>query len=392
MQFTTIGAIAKVRGGKRLRKGRAVQGEQTDHPYIRVVDFREDGFDPTNVKFISEEAYREVARYTISSDDIYISIAGTIGRVGIVPREYSGANLTENSAKISITSKDFNKWFVMYYLRSQWGKAEIASKIVGTSQQKLALFRIGEIKLPRFPLISQRRIASALSSYADLIENNLRRIKILEEMPQFLYREWFVNFRFPGHRQVRRVDSPLGKIPENWAIKKLGDAIELLYGKALREEDRKEGDIKVIGSSGVVGRHNEVLAKGPGIVVGRKGNVGSVHWIDTDFWPIDTVFYVSTDLPLPYAFFNLRSQGFINSDSAVPGLNRNQAYSLPFLCPQESIVNDFAKIVTGYFALISNFKAQNENLRQSRDLLLPKLISGQLDVTDLDIKISKDLE
>ena len=258
-EFITIGEIADVKGGKRLPKGMVVTDEETEHPYLRVVDFANDGIDRSSIKFIDDLAYEKIKRYTISSNDVYISIAGTIGRVGTIPHDLSGANLTENAAKITNIKKLIDKEFLVYYLRSHFGQSEIASKIVGTSQPKLALFRIQELRIPKINLHTQRKIAAILSAYDNLIENNLRRIKILEEMAQNLYCEWFVKFRFPGHKNTRFVDSPLGKIPEGWEERKLQDVLELKYGKALKKADRLGGDVPVYGSSGVVGFHNNFV-------------------------------------------------------------------------------------------------------------------------------------
>jgi type I restriction enzyme S subunit len=246
---------------------------------------------------------------------------------------------------------------------------------------------------------NQWKIGSVLAGYDDLIENNLRRIKILEEMAQTIYREWFVKFRFPacaeasagrpGHEKVKMVDSPLGKIPEGWGVKRLGEVIELVYGKGLKEQNRIPGNVPVYGSSGVVGYHNQSLVEGPGIIVGRKGNVGNVHWTDIPFFPIDTVFYVITKLPLYYVYFNLQTQNFISGDAAVPGLNRNQAYSLPFILPTPNVLQFFSQTIGPIFNLLRLLKKKNDVLRQTRDLLLPKLISGEVDVSDLDIKTAE---
>src|SRR5690606_12153042 len=127
------------------------------------------------------------------------------------------------------------------------------------------------------------------------------------------------------------------------------------------------------------------LVEGPGLVVGRKGNVGSVHWVDTDFYPIDTTFYVVSQLPVLYLRYNLRRQSFLNSDAAVPGLNRNQAYSNPLLVPPAEVMDEFVGLVEPMVALARNLRDQNANLRATRDLLLPKLVSGEIDVSDLDI-------
>jgi type I restriction enzyme S subunit len=377
----TIGDIAKVKGGKRLPLGQTVQDAKTAHPYIRVTDFHGGVLDTTNVKYITDETFERVRRYTITSDDVFISIAGTIGLIGIVPVEFSGSNLTENAAKLTDIDKSVDHRFLAYYLQGPPGQAQIQSKTVGTSQPKLALFRIGEIEVALPPLPTQRKIADILSAYDDLIENNTRRIELLEEMAQAIYREWFVHFRFPGHEQVAMVETELGVAPEGWEVKPLGDALELAYGKGLKADDRREGQVPVYGSSGVVGYHDLSLVKGPGIIVGRKGNVGSVFWCDVDFFPIDTTYFVVTSIPLRYVYFNLQYQHFINNDAAVPGLSRAQAYLLPFLVPAKSVLAQFDSIVAPVFDLVKNLTSKNANLRRTRDLLLPRLVSGEVEVS-----------
>ena len=129
------------------------------------------------------------------------------------------------------------------------------------------------------------------------------------------------------------------------------------------------------------------LLKALVIIVGRKGNVGSVFWSDTDFFPIDTVFYVRSKVNLHYIYYNLKAQHFINNDAAVPGLNRHQAYLLPFLLPTKEILALFQDFVSPLFDQIKKLTMKNSKLRQTRDLLLPKLISGEVDVEGLDIHI-----
>ena len=116
----------------------------------------------------------------------------------------------------------------------------------------------------------QRHVATALGTFDELIENNRRRIEILEEMARLLYQEWFVYFRFPGHEDVNLIDSDLGPIPEGWPVQTLGRVLDLVYGKALKASDRRGGAVAVYGSAGLVGWHDEALVEGPGIVVGRR--------------------------------------------------------------------------------------------------------------------------
>ncbi len=256
----------------------------------------------------------------------------------------------------------------------------------GTTQDNLSLDKLLTFDFLAPPPPTQRKIAAILSAYDDLIENNTRRIQILEDMAQALYREWFVNFRFPGHKKVRMEESELGLKPDGWVVKKLRDVVELAYGKGLRKSDRIAGPFPVYGSSGVIDYHKDYLVESPGIIVGRKGNVGSVFWSDDDFYPIDTVFYVKTDVCLHYVYYNLQYQNFINNDAAVPGLSRNQAYLLPFLLPDSELMERFQGFVVNIFKQIGNINAKNDVLRRTRDHLLPKLISGQIDVEDLEIK------
>ncbi len=273
-----------------------------------------------------------------------------------------------------------SKWAYYQLLDFDINKLDSGSAIPSTSRE--AFYAI-PVRLP--PLPTQCKIAAILSAYDDLIENNLLRTGILEELAQLLYREWFVKFRFPGHEKVDMVGSEVGAIPEGWVMKKLGDALELAYGKGLTVESRKPGPVPVYGSSGVIGYHNQRLVEGPGIIVGRKGNVGSVYWSEDDFFPIDTVFYVRTEANPYYVYYNLKHQNFIDKDVAVPGLGRNQAYLNTFLLPPSHILTEFQEIIGPIFRQIHNLELKIANLRSVRDLLLPKLVSGELDVSQPDI-------
>ena len=250
----------------------------------------------------------------------------------------------------------------------------------GATQDNLSLDKILSFPLLVPEVDEQRRIAGILSAYDELIENSQRRIKILESMARGLYREWFVHFRFPGHESVPRVPSPMGEIPEGWEVKKLGEVVELNYGKALKKEDRCDGDFPVFGSSGIVGTHDAALVKGPGIIVGRKGNVGSVFWCDEDFFVIDTAYFVTSTLPQRFLFYVLPTLNFINSDAAVPGLSRNQAYTLELIIPPDSLLEKFCELAGKFERQAATLQRQTQNLRRTRDLLLPRLLSGQIDV------------
>ena len=278
--------------------------------------------------------------------------------------------------------------FIKYYMEIL--KLQMQSVSRGTTQDNLSVDKLLSFDFCVPPLPLQRRIAGILSTYDELIENNQRRIRILEDMARSLYREWFVNFRYPGHDSPRPqagegagvragfVDSPLGQIPQGWEVKKLGDVVELNYGKALKKEDRRDGEYPVFGSSGIVGMHDTALVKGPGIIVGRKGNVGSIFWCDEDFFVIDTAYFVTSSLPFRFLFYVFPTLNFINSDAAVPGLSRNQAYTLEILVPPTSLLSQFCELAETFERQAATHQRQTANLRRTRDLLLPRLLSGQV--------------
>jgi very-short-patch-repair endonuclease/restriction endonuclease S subunit len=191
-------------------------------------------------------------------------------------------------------------------------------------------------------------------------------------------------------------DSSLGKIPKGWKVAPIGDICEFAYGKALKEDIRQPGLVPVYGSNGQVGWHNEALVKGPGIIVGRKGNPGVVTWSPTEFYPIDTTFYVvpKGDIhSMHYLFHVLQLQdlGSLGADSAVPGLNRNLAYMNEIIIPHERILVAFDVRLSALDKAIHINIEQLRTLAAIRDALLPRLLSGKIHVKDVERFMEKIL-
>ena len=199
---------------------------------------------------------------------------------------------------------------------------------------------------------------------------------LLEEAARQVYQEWFVRLRFPGREHTRIVDG----VPEGWERKKLRECLTLSYGKALKSDIRVDGPFPVYGSSGIVGSHEKALVPGPAIILGRKGNVGSVFWSNKDFYPIDTVYFINAESSSFYLYYALKSMHFMSTDVAVPGLNRDFAYSRELLLPPNRILSSFTETVTPMHEQLSKLAEMNQKLRTARDLLLPKLMSGEISV------------
>jgi type I restriction enzyme S subunit len=293
---------------------------------------------------------------------------GTIGEVYFLQEDFWPLN----TALYVIDFKGNDPRFTSYFLRNVL-KGYQSEKAAIPGVDRNVLHEI-QVRLPSLP--EQLRITEILSAYDDLIDNNRRRMALLEDSARQLYREWFVRLRFPGHEHTPIVDG----VPQGWARKTLGESVTLNYGKALKAELRVEGDYPVYGSSGIVGTHEKPLVQGPAIVLGRKGNVGSVYWSSKSFFPIDTVYFVSAESSSLYLYYVLKHMHFISTDVAVPGLNRDFAYSRTMLHPPETLLRSFHESVESIHAQLDKLDETNQKLRQARDLLLPRLMNGELAV------------
>jgi type I restriction enzyme S subunit len=267
--------------------------------------------------------------------------------------------------------------FVKYYFDIIQRELQMVSQ--GATQDNLSQEKLLSFGIACPPVEVQRQVAEVLSAYDDLIATNQRRIALLEDAARRLYREWFVHLRFPGHESVPVKDG----VPEGWEQKPLGDLAPLNYGKALKSTDRKDGNVPVYGSSGIIGSHNAALIDSGAIIVGRKGNVGSLYFSPVPCFPIDTVYYIAPTQASYRLYLALHQLNFISSDAAVPGLNRTYAHSLPVLQPSNDVAEAFERLVQPVFEQIQQLTEQNAKLAQTRDLLLPKLMSGQLDVSGI---------
>jgi len=177
-----LGETAEVKGGKRLPKGHAFADGTTQHPYLRVVDMKNGTIDRSDLRYLCESDYQTLSHYTIASDDVYITIAGTIGVCGTVPMDLDGANLTENAAKIVLGSARLDKDFLAYYLSSSEAQTQISLRTCKTSQPKLALTRIRQLPVAAPTLHLQKEIASALRVLDAKVESEQGRMEALDRL------------------------------------------------------------------------------------------------------------------------------------------------------------------------------------------------------------------
>lgn len=257
--------------------------------------------------------------------------------------------------------------FLLYaYLSPEFQETLRRQTIFGATVERLPISEMGRWEIPLPPRSEQCSIAGVLGALDDKIEIN-RHVEVTT---------WSLA---AAHFEDLKA-KPEDRVP-------LSSILALAYGKALPAASRVPGETPVYGSGGVVGWHNKPLVSGPGIIVGRKGTAGSVHWCSDSFFPIDTTFYVdNSSVPMIFAYFVLRSLGLdhMNADSAVPGLNRNTALSQLVPLPGEEEIASFSGLAETLVDAATAAAAENRLIAAIRDALLPKLLSGEVRVQDAE--------
>ncbi|WP_258458428.1 restriction endonuclease subunit S [Enterobacter sp. RIT418] len=375
-------------------------------------------------KYVVFSGYKYTDNYpekNLSVGDLIV-VARGVGGTGDVKIANQDCYLTNLPIKIDLDDKIIRKEY-FYYLFKQNTLRYLDS---GSAQSQITINDLSNIEVVVPLPEAQDSVIEKLRNLDKKIIINTSINQTLEQMSQTLFKSWFVDFDpvidnaldagnpIPETLQSRaelrqkvcnsadfkplpadiRVlfpaefeETELGWVPKGWVTNRLEIILELAYGKALKKTERTNGDYPVYGSGGVDGTHNEYLVKGPGVIVGRKGTVGSLHWENKDFYPIDTVFFVKPKeyYSLAYCYQLLKTLGLenMNTDAAVPGLNRNNAYRLEVVTPTQSIIAKFTNIIQTIQHKMDSNHNETENLTALRDTLLPKLISGELPLEDL---------
>jgi len=364
-------------------------------PFARAGNVNNGEFLFDRADYFPLENLHKVGEKVSQVGDVVFTSKGTVGRFAYVTERvpkfvYSPQLCFWRSKNQDVLQSRFLYYWMqgkefLQQMNAVKGQTDMADYVSLSDQRKMYI-TVPSVK-------KQEAISFILGSLDDKIELNRRMNETLEQMAMALYKHWFVDF---GPFQDGELeDSPIGAKPKNWDVAKLRDLIELAYGKALKAEDRKGGPYPVYGSSGVVGWHNEYIADGPGIIVGRKGNIGTVHLSHTGFYPIDTTYYVKSNLPdlnpVYYFYYLLQSLGLshMNNDSAVPGLNRETVYNLDIVIPPNDLICEFDSKVEIFHMQINQNNSEIDQLSKVRDYLLPRLLSGEIEVREAEEQVEE---
>jgi len=323
-----------------------------------------------------------------------ITIAANIAETGIL--DYP-ACFPDSVVGFIADSTKADVRFVEYSFRHM--RLRLQREASGTVQDNINLETLDRLRFPLPSLLEQRRIARVLGALDAKIELNRRTNETLEAMARALFRAWFVDFEpvrakldgrpldplsqkhlhlFPD----RLVDAELGEIPEGWECGKWGDFATLEYGKAIKDYRTDSGRFPVYGTNGPIGFTDAALCAHPGVIVGRKGAYRGVNFCDSPFFVIDTAFYLKPkrEMPPRWAYYEVLRNDInsMDSGSAIPSTSREDFYALPVVMPPLDLLRQFETILGPAWQMQASKREESNALVQTRDALLPKLLSGEV--------------
>jgi len=327
------------------------------------------------------------SEYLLKKDDLIVAMTeqgpGLLGSSAFIPEDNTYLHNQRLGLVDEIDKEFFDKKYLYHLFNSRGVRSQIYGSATGTKVRHTSPGRIYKVKVLVPDVVKQKEISSIIEYYSQLIDNNRKRIQLLEESARLLFREWVVYFRFPGHEKVKIIDG----VPEGWEEKTLGDIFEIKKGKNITKDTTIEGRIPVVaGGLTPAYYHNKPNVSGPVITISASGaNSGYVNLYHEDIWASDCSYINSDTTPIIYYYYLLLE----SRQKEITGLQRGAAQ--PHVYPKDlmnlkvsflpnEIANSFENKVTPVFNLIKNLTNQNQKLAQARDLLLPRLMNGTIQV------------
>lgn len=378
-----LGEVCAISSSKRIF---ANEYQNTGIPFYRGKEIIEkhNGANISNELFISEEKYNEIKTKfgAPKKGDMLLSSVGTLGVPYIVRDEtfyFKDGNLTW-----FYNYKGINNYFLYYWFLSPKARFYIDTKAIGSTQKALTIETLKKFEIFLPSIDTQDKIVAILKSLDDKIEVNRKINENLEQQAQALFKSWFVDFE--PFKNGEFVESEFGMIPKGWRVGTLDDLLEIKYGKDHKK--LSDGKIPVYGSGGLMRRVDKSLYKGESVLIPRKGTLNNVMYVNEEFWTVDTMFYTIPKVEhiafFCYLFLLGKDLASMNAGSAVPSMTTEILNSMPVVIPQNSIVNEFDNVISSYFRKIENNDNESRHLAELRDTLLPKLMSGELKVNEIE--------
>ncbi|MCL5959428.1 MAG: restriction endonuclease subunit S [Chloroflexi bacterium] len=396
---TKIGSGATPRGGKESYKNHGIALIRS----LNVYDFE---FSDDGLAFIDDKQADELANVEVQPKDLLLNITGaSVARCCVVPEDVLPARVNQHVSIIRLDLELANPLYVLYCINSPQYKHHLLTLAQGgATREALTKGTISNFTIPLPSLATQNRIAAVLSAYDHLVDNNTRRIAILEEMAQSLYREWFVEFRFPGHGQVEMVDSTLGPVPEGWEVSHMADSCLIVMGQSPKSEFYNAEGRGLPFHQGVTNFGNRFpvdrvyctvadrVAERGDILFSVRAPVGRMNISDKRIVIGRGLSAIRNKASHQRFTFHQLKERFQEEDSMGGGtifkaVTRADMEDIKILDPPEGIVGHFEELIGPAFGEVEILTAKNSNLRLTRDLLLRMLISGEVDMSSLNIDV-----
>lgn len=374
-----------------------------DFPFITPGDMRQGKYVRETQRSLSQEGASLLNRIQLPANSVCVSCIGwQMGEVIMTERSC----FTNQQINTIVPNGTVEPSFLYYSLRPR--KQELLSLGATTGVRTPILNKSAfcdlKVKIPPLPV--QRRIAGILSAYDELIENSQRRIRVLEAMAHALYREWFVDFRFPGHEELPRIPCPLGNIPKGWGVKRVGDAFQTILGgtpsRAKQEfweggtipwiNSGKVNDLRITEASECITKlaleksAAKLMVKGTTVLAITGATLGQVSYLEIETTANQSVVGISdpSELRSEWIYLTIceRIEGIIKhaSGGAQQHINKEVVNDVLVALPPVPLAKTFKQLVVPMFRELATLLFQIQNLRRTRDLLLPRLLSGQIEV------------
>ena len=395
--FHSLGELCDVKGGKRLPKGEQLTKTKTNHPYIRTRDLHNNQVSLSDLEYVPDAVFPKISRYIVNEGDIILSIVGTIGLIASIPKELDKASLTENCVKlVSIDNDILAKNFLYYYLISKLGQDEIYVRNVGSTQPKLPIYNIKDIPVPLPPIQEQKAIAEVLSSLDDKIELLQKQNETLEALAQTLFRQWFIEEADDSWEEcsVGEMGIYISDYVANGSFASLKENVTLIvdkkdYALFIRNTDLKSNFKQKV----YVDKHSYDFLKktklhGGEVIISNVGDVGSVFTCPYLACPMtlgNNVIMLNSEFNhILYSLFSSKyGQHLIHritSGSVQQKFNKTSFKALKLSLPKHEILLKWDQKLKVFYDKIDFNRNSINTLGQTRDTLLPKLMSGQVRV------------
>ena len=377
-----IGNLCSISSSKRIF---AKEYQSSGIPFFRGKEIieKQKGESVSTELYISKSRYDEIKnKFGVPKEgDMLLTSVGTLGIPYIVKNEtfyFKDGNLTWFT-----DFKEINSKFLYYWFLSPIAKNAINAKAIGSTQKALTIDALSKFEIDIPNIDTQNRIVSILSSLDSKIELNRRINDNLEQQAQALFKAWFVDFEpFKGEKFV---ESQLGMIPEGWKVGTLSDLLDIRYGKDHKKLN--DGNIPVYGSGGVMRLADGILYNGESVLIPRKGTLNNVLYVNCPFWTVDTMFYSIEKVPNVAKYCHLLLSKLdlasMNSGSAVQSMTTDILNKIQVIVANQDVFRSFNECISSLYLKAKINLDENKQLSETRDLLLPKLMSGGLIIKDL---------